>query len=319
MNDGKTILIADDDKDLLRLLRTRCEQLGLNVVTTGDAMTALTSVEKVTPDLVCLDVNMPAGNGLSVAEMIVTNETLRDTPVIMITGERDHDIEKRCCAMAVYYVPKCENTWLRLRPLICELLQVDECETSDAIDNPLPDDSVSETRAVKENQTPDEPDVESQSVDAMFSALGWDATFSDLSKKDDQAEAEAEEPWVLSIDDDSDLSFSMKVRLAEHGIDLLRAFGGMEGVRCAYTSMAQAIILDYEMPDVNGDYVLRRLKDNPVTGDIPVIVLTGHNNNALKRKMYNLGASAFLTKPVRWIDLWNELRKHVNLPVLSAN
>jgi len=76
-------------------------------------------------------------------------------------------------------------------------------------------------------------------------------------------------PWVLCIDDDSDFSFGLKQRLAEYGVDVLRAFDGMEGYRYAFSSQAQLILLDYEMPNGNGEYVLRRLKENPVTQDIP--------------------------------------------------
>ena len=62
------------------------------------------------------------------------------------------------------------------------------------------------------------------------------------------------------------------------------------------------------MPDCNGEYILRRLKENPVTQDIPVIVLTGTKDQALARRMHNLGAARFLTKPVNWEVLWAELR-----------
>lgn len=157
---------------------------------------------------------------------------------------------------------------------------------------------------------------QADSIDQLFSALGWEATLADLPEPDrtEEEQASCRKPWVLAIDDDSDLSFSLKVRLSEHGIDLIRSLEGMEGVRYAFATPADAIVLDYEMPDVNGDYVLRKLKDNPITEDIPVIVLTGHKDNHLKQKMYKLGAAAFLTKPVRWEDLWQELQQHVTVP-----
>jgi DNA-binding response OmpR family regulator len=82
----------------------------------------------------------------------------------------------------------------------------------------------------------------------------------------------------------------------------------MEGYRFAFTHEAQAIILDQEMPDGNGEYILRRLKESPATEGIPVIVLTGTKDQALARRMYNLGAARFLTKPVDWEDLWAELQ-----------
>ena len=46
----------------------------------------------------------------------------------------------------------------------------------------------------------------------------------------------------------------------------------------------QAIILDQEMPDGNGEYILRRLKESPATEGIPVIVLTGTKDQALARR-----------------------------------
>ena len=51
-----------------------------------DAMHALFGAERVRPDLIILDVNMPGGNGLAVAEMLAGNAELRDVPVIIHTG-----------------------------------------------------------------------------------------------------------------------------------------------------------------------------------------------------------------------------------------
>ena len=115
-------------------------------------------------------------------------------------------------------------------------------------------------------------------------------------------------PWVLCVDDDPDFAATLKLRLQQHGVDVLHAFAGMAGYRSAFTHEAQAIILDQEMPDGNGEYILRRLKESPVTEDIPVIVLTGRKDQALARRMYNLGAARYLTKPVDWDDLWAALQ-----------
>ena len=62
------------------------------------------------------------------------------------------------------------------------------------------------------------------------------------------------------------------------------------------------------MSEGNGDYVLRRLKENVHTRRIPVIVLTGQRGKALERRMANLGASCFFNKPVVWEELWEEIQ-----------
>lgn len=122
MSGTKTVLIADDDRDLVAGLAIRCRKLGIRVLTAHDAMTALAHATSGSPDLVCLDVNMPAGNGLSVCEMMATHHQLQDVPVIIMTGNRDESTQRRCHQLAAYYVPKCERTWERLQPLITELL-----------------------------------------------------------------------------------------------------------------------------------------------------------------------------------------------------
>jgi DNA-binding response OmpR family regulator len=116
------LLIADDDKDLPESLATRCRSLGLVVDTAHDAMTALSIIDQNPPDLVILDNNMPSGSGLSVCEMMSHHEALAFIPVIMLTGERDEWIIRRCHKMCAYYVPKVADAWQRyLQPLLTEL------------------------------------------------------------------------------------------------------------------------------------------------------------------------------------------------------
>lgn len=120
-------------------------------------------------------------------------------------------------------------------------------------------------------------------------------------------------PWVLHIEDDEEFSTAIKLRLEAHGVAVVRANSGVRGYTTAFTQAADAILLDFEMPGAEGDYVLRRLKDNPVTQDIPVIVLTGRHDRALARQMLNLGAERYFTKPVAFEDLLTELRRHIDI------
>ncbi len=121
---SKSILIADDDRDLVRALAMRCEQLGLQVVMAYDAMNALTLAHAKRPDMVCLDVSMPHGDGLSVAEMLSTDKQLRSTPVIMLTGSSDEATIRRCHGLCAYYVLKSSDVWQRMEPVIREALHL---------------------------------------------------------------------------------------------------------------------------------------------------------------------------------------------------
>jgi len=159
---------------------------------------------------------------------------------------------------------------------------------------------------------------ESGVVDAIFGALGIDNSFLEGQESNSTRSGAAEDaqqmPWVLHVDDDRDLSAAMAARFEVYGIKVVRAFSGTDGVRTALSHQASAIILDYEMPNGQGDYALGRLKDNPITRNIPVIMLTGKKDRFLERRILGLGAARFFNKPVDFKELLDELRQHIDIP-----
>ena len=119
---GKSILIADDDRNLVDALAVRCRTLGLTVRIAHDARTALNIIFDDRPDVACLDVNMPFGNGLCVCEMLASDERFVSLPVIVLTGKTDLETVRRCHNLCAYYVPKSADLWSRIGPLLHELL-----------------------------------------------------------------------------------------------------------------------------------------------------------------------------------------------------
>ena len=118
----KTILIADDDSDLADVLTMRCRELGMRALVAYDGLTALTLLDEQSPDLVCLDVNMPYGSGLGVCEMLAPDEALASIPVIVLTGRSDEETIRRCQSMGAHYVLKSRDVWQQIEPLIHALL-----------------------------------------------------------------------------------------------------------------------------------------------------------------------------------------------------
>lgn len=298
----RSVLIADDDKDILRLLSLRCEKLGFVVNTAPNAIDALKRIEETTPDVVILDVDMPGGNGLTVREMMSNHERLDSIPVIMLTCSTSEETVRRCHEQCSYYVLKCPDVWSRVEPVLADLFNLQIAEDA---------------------QEPDlliEPSISSSTepcelMDAVFAMLGVDASSPRGSEADSKTEQprEPEAPWVLSIEDDDDFAMALRLRLQEYGLKVLRAAAGSEGYRRAFLEAPRAIILDYELPRGNGDYVLRRLKESPATSDIPVIVLTGRREGSIERQMRGLGASEFLNKPLDWRQLRAALELNVDL------
>ncbi len=87
--DQRTILIADDDAPFTSALSTRLSKQGYKVVVAHDGYMALDAALKNKPDLLILDINMPAGNGFSVLERLRNREdnAVSQTPLIIISGE----------------------------------------------------------------------------------------------------------------------------------------------------------------------------------------------------------------------------------------
>lgn len=118
----KYVLIADDDAMLVQALKVRCTQLGLKVRTAADGLAALGLIDDEVPDLVFLDVQMPAADGLEVCRKLARGKPAVPLPVIMLTGRADEPTRRRCEELGAYYVLKAPDAWKQLRPIVSKLL-----------------------------------------------------------------------------------------------------------------------------------------------------------------------------------------------------
>lgn len=294
----KHVLIADDDQDLVDLLTKRIQSLGMTCDSANNAMTALGKAEESLPDLMILDVDMPYGNGLSVCEMMAGHSELKSIPVIIITGNTSQEIVRRCFKLCAYYVPKCTDLWSRVRPLVEKLMRDDSA-----------DEPVRERRTASDAAELRDLHEGDSTMDALFAVLGVES--GECLEDEGHQRPCGNAPWVLSVEDDDDVALALKIRLKEIGVHVRRVAAGIDGFRQAYTYPPEAILLDYELPHGNGDYVLRRLKETPDTRDIPVIVLTGRREAYIERQVRALGAAEFMNKPFEWVQLREVLQRYL--------
>ena len=108
---------------------------------------------------------------------------------------------------------------------------------------------------------------------------------------------------VLIIDDTKNIHGLVKARLAGEPVELHSAFTSADGLAQAGTLLPDLILLDVEMPDVDGFEVCRRLKGQPATMNIPVVFLTGAGSTDEKIRGLELGAVDYVTKPFEPAEL----------------
>jgi excisionase family DNA binding protein len=110
---------------------------------------------------------------------------------------------------------------------------------------------------------------------------------------------------VYMIDDDKGLltSFTRAMRTYKDKIDLTTFESGIEALLRIGADRPDSLILDVNMPNLDGMEVLKRIKEHETTRAIEVIVITGNTDADVEKKMLALGARAVLKKPVAPADV----------------
>jgi signal transduction histidine kinase/ActR/RegA family two-component response regulator len=105
---------------------------------------------------------------------------------------------------------------------------------------------------------------------------------------------------VLYIEDNLSNITLIEQVLADgnYHVRLLTAMQGSVGLELAIQHLPDLILLDVHLPDIMGDIVLRRLKENAATRDIPVVVLSADATQSQVERLLSDGAKAYLTKPL---------------------
>lgn len=123
-------------------------------------------------------------------------------------------------------------------------------------------------------------------------------------------------PVVLLIDDSQFVHRLLDARLRSESIMLMSANDGKCGLEMARENLPSLILLDLDMPVMDGFETLRELKEDPSTREIPVIVLSGMNSSQDKVAAFDLGAIDFITKPFELTELRARVRSSLRMSEL---
>lgn len=114
---------------------------------------------------------------------------------------------------------------------------------------------------------------------------------------------------VLVVDDDPDIVDIIAICLKDNHIVPEKAYNGQEALERVKSKTVDLILLDINMPGMNGFEVIKHLKDDKATCDIPIVVLTGtYISEEDKKHGLTLGVAKYLTKPFSGEDLVKEIK-----------
>lgn len=118
---------------------------------------------------------------------------------------------------------------------------------------------------------------------------------------------------ILTIDDQGDIRRLIRMALEFDGRhQVVEAMDADEGLLVARREKPNLILLDLNMPRINGIEMCQRLSQDPQLSEIPVILLTGSNDPELRRQGQAAGARVFLTKPFNPMQLLDLIDDHAN-------
>jgi PAS domain S-box-containing protein len=104
---------------------------------------------------------------------------------------------------------------------------------------------------------------------------------------------------ILYIEDNvSNLRLAQQVLAGQEHVELISAMKGADGLELAQTRRPDVVLLDLHLPDMGGTDVLERLKADPATRDIAVVVLSADATDGQVKRLMNKGARDYLTKPL---------------------
>ena len=115
---------------------------------------------------------------------------------------------------------------------------------------------------------------------------------------------------VLLVEDDRSVRRYLEVTLQRAGYKVIAAEDGIQGMKCALSAKVDVVLTDAVMPQMNGRELARFVRNNPKLAKLPIILLTGEENDHASKADKDL-IDAFLNKPVKAEELKKCLAKVV--------
>jgi two-component system response regulator RegX3 len=113
---------------------------------------------------------------------------------------------------------------------------------------------------------------------------------------------------ILIVDDEADLASLVEFNLQQAGLETSVALTGAQALQLAKARVPDVVLLDLMLPDVGGKEVCRRLRADPKTRSVPIVMLTARGEESDRVEGFEVGADDYVTKPYRLRELIARMR-----------
>ena len=113
---------------------------------------------------------------------------------------------------------------------------------------------------------------------------------------------------ILIVDDEKEIVDVLEVYLSNDGYSVYKCYNGLEAMKCIEQSQIDLAILDIMLPDENGYEIVKKLRKNPATKKLPVIMVTAKTSEIDMVKGLDIGADDYIKKPFSIIEFITRIK-----------
>jgi len=116
---------------------------------------------------------------------------------------------------------------------------------------------------------------------------------------------------ILVVEDNEDNMCLVRFILKKHGHEVIEAWDGAEGVALAVQEKPDLVIMDIQLPDIDGLEATKKIRESEADSDIPIIALTSYAMPGDREKALAAGCTGYITKPIDVETFMAEIEKHL--------
>lgn len=270
------VLIVEDDDALRRLLEAALQAPDRELVLASSAAEAARLATERTFALILLDLHLPDGDGRGLLARWRESDRTRDVPVFVLSADLDEQTKAACFAAGA----------------------------DGFFDKPLRPEAIATAVSARLQR------LARSSLPPAPSAVVTVPTPPASVVKARRPEV----PSALIVEDDPFVGAMVRHRLARAGFTVRQATDGAQGLAAVAESEPSVVVLDLNLPELNGFQFLEHLRSDPSTHAVPVLVLTASGAEKDLVRAFSIGANDYLVKPFSPTELVARVQRLVAGP-----